>query len=90
MTATTVSFDRAARSAPIRAVSDRGVYTRAEDAESNLTVGEAVSAGWTVAELMVGDEIVRSYGRTYFEARQRLAIELEKCICTYGGGSQPG
>jgi hypothetical protein len=79
------------RSRPhIAAVSDREVYTRAEDAERNLTVGEAIAAGWTVAELMIGDEILRSYGHTYFEARQRLAVELERYICIYGPGQRTG
>lgn len=78
------------RSRSIAAVSDREVYTRAEDAEHNLTVGEAIAAGWTVAELMIGTEILRSYGHTYFDARQRLAIELERYICIYGPGQRTG
>lgn len=51
-----------------------------EDAEHYLTAAEALSDGWFVAEWVRGDEVLRCYGATAGEARDRLSYDLDRGI----------
>ena len=50
------------------------------DAEQTLRMNEALDAGMHVAEWCMGDEVIRSYGRTPDEARARLLAYIESEI----------
>ena len=47
------------------------------DAEQTLRMNEALADGLHVAEWSMGDEVIRSYGRTPEEAKTRLLASIE-------------